>query len=181
METTSHTPGTSGGEAEGPTKVAFRNAMARLAAAVHIVATDGPAGRFGFTASAVCSVTDTPPTLLVCVNKASSSLEALRQNGVLCVNTLSPRQQALSVLFGGGPAMEDRFRAAEWTPAPSGASQLDGALISFDCRVASVAEEGTHRILFCRVLGITEGSETEALVYFARNYHEIRPAASLAL
>lgn len=43
----------------------FRNAMAMLGGAVSVITTDGPAGRFGFTASAVCSVTDAPPTLLV--------------------------------------------------------------------------------------------------------------------
>jgi len=47
----------------------FRDAMARLGAAVNIVTTDGTAGRAGFTASAVCSVTDDPPTLLVCLNR----------------------------------------------------------------------------------------------------------------
>ena len=31
----------------------FREAMARLGAAVHIVTTDGPSGRYGVTASAV--------------------------------------------------------------------------------------------------------------------------------
>jgi flavin reductase len=39
----------------------FRNAMAQLGSAITIITTDGPAGRFGFTASAVCSVTDSPP------------------------------------------------------------------------------------------------------------------------
>ncbi len=48
----------------------YRDAMARLGAAVSIVTTDGPAGRAGFTASAVCSVTDDPPTLLVCMNRS---------------------------------------------------------------------------------------------------------------
>ncbi len=43
----------------------FRDAMSCMGAAVNIITTDGPAGRAGFTASAVCSVTDTPPTLLV--------------------------------------------------------------------------------------------------------------------
>ncbi len=42
----------------------FRDAMSCMGAAVNIITTDGPAGRAGFTASAVCSVTDTPPTLL---------------------------------------------------------------------------------------------------------------------
>ena len=45
-------------------KASFRDAMAHVGAAVNIITTDGPAGRAGFTASAVCSVTDTPPTLL---------------------------------------------------------------------------------------------------------------------
>ncbi|WP_198511682.1 flavin reductase, partial [Bacillus subtilis] len=49
-------------------KTEFRNAMSRLGAAVNIITTEGPAGRAGFTASAVCSVTDSPPTLLVCLN-----------------------------------------------------------------------------------------------------------------
>ncbi len=48
-------------------KASFRDAMAHVGAAVNIITTDGPAGRAGFTASAVCSVTDTPPTLLVCL------------------------------------------------------------------------------------------------------------------
>ena len=30
----------------------FRNAMSRLGGAVSVITTDGPAGRFGFTASA---------------------------------------------------------------------------------------------------------------------------------
>lgn len=51
----------------------FRDAMSRLGAAVNVVTTDGSAGLGGFTASAVCSVTDSPPTLLVCMNRDSKS------------------------------------------------------------------------------------------------------------
>ena len=40
-------------------KQAYREAMARLGAAVNVITSDGPGGRAGFTASAVCSVTDT--------------------------------------------------------------------------------------------------------------------------
>jgi hypothetical protein len=46
--------------------------MARLGAAVNVVTTDGSAGRCGFTASAVCAITDEPPTLLVCMNRSSA-------------------------------------------------------------------------------------------------------------
>jgi hypothetical protein len=63
----------------------FKNAMSMLSAAVNVVTTDGPAGRHGFTASAVCSVTDNPPTLLVCMNTASRSYENFVQNKVLAL------------------------------------------------------------------------------------------------
>jgi hypothetical protein len=48
----------------GDSQVAFRAAMAKLPAAVNVVTTNGPQGRAGITTvSAVCSVTDTPPTV----------------------------------------------------------------------------------------------------------------------
>ena len=67
----------------------FRDAMSCMGAAVNIITTDGPAGRAGFTASAVCSVTDTPPTLLVCLNRGASVWPVFNENRTLCVNTLS--------------------------------------------------------------------------------------------
>ena len=43
-----------------PETSAYRDAMARLGAAVNIVTTGTLENPVGFTASAVCSVTDTP-------------------------------------------------------------------------------------------------------------------------
>ena len=48
----------------------FREAMSRLGAAVHVITTAGPGGKTGATATAVCSVSDAPPTLMVCLNRA---------------------------------------------------------------------------------------------------------------
>ena len=70
----------------------FRDAMSCMGAAVNIITTDGPGGRAGFTASAVCSVTDTPPTLLVCLNRGASVWPVFNENRTLCVNTLSAGQ-----------------------------------------------------------------------------------------
>ena len=94
-------------------KESFRDAMARVGAAVNIITTDGPAGRAGFTASAVCSVTDTPPTLLVCLNRSASVWPVFSEHHTLCVNTLAAGQEALSTLFGGKTAMDERFAAAD--------------------------------------------------------------------
>src|ERR1700693_5927988 len=81
-------------EAIGPDPVVtveaqlFREAMSRLGAAGPEVTTAGPAGKTGFTATAVCSVSDAPPTLLVCINRKSQGGPMMRENGVFCVNTL---------------------------------------------------------------------------------------------
>src|ERR1700737_5557370 len=77
----------------------FRSAMSRLGAAVNLITSDGPGGRHGLTASAVCSVTDDPPTVLVCINRASASNALLKDNGVLCVNVLASHHEELSQRF----------------------------------------------------------------------------------
>src|SRR3984885_6972517 len=133
-------------------KQAYREAMARLGAAVNVITTDGPGGLAGFTASAVCSVTDTPPTLIVCLNRSSSVADAFDQNRALCVNTLASGREPLSRLFGGSTLQEERFAAAEWVSGKTGAPRLTDAIVSFDCEVESAVDSGTHRVLFCRVV-----------------------------
>lgn len=160
-------------------KEIYREAMARLGAAVNVITTDGPGGQAGFTASAVCSVTDTPPTLLVCANRANDSYPALKANGVLCVNTLTPAQQDHSPLFAGMTehTMEGRFSSSTWHTLVTGSPVLDGAAVSFDCRIDQVVEVGTHDVFFCSVEGVEAGPTSEALIYFARGYHRLPPVS----
>jgi len=154
-------------------KAAFRAGMSRLGAAVNIVTTDGPLGRAGFTASAVCSVTDDPPTLLVCLNRSSSVYGSFIRNEALCVNTLKPNHEELSRLFGGKTPMDERFAAAAWSVGTSGAPVLQDATVSFDCRIASKADVGSHTILFCEVLAIACHDVADGLIYFDRGYHRV--------
>lgn len=158
----------------------YREAMARFGAAVSVVTTGGPAGRYGFTASAVCSVTDDPPTLLVCVNRRNDSHPALIGNGVMCVNTLAAGQEEISSVFGGGTqAQEARFAAGDWHTLVTGAPVLRGAVVAFDCRIVSVTEIGTHSVVFGEVVAIEHGSEHDGLVYFGRGYHRVRRPETL--
>jgi flavin reductase len=154
-------------------KMGFRNAMARLGAAVNIVTTDGPGGRAGFAATAVCSVSDTPPTLLVCINRSSSAYEPVKANGVLCVNVTSADHQPLCNLFGGKTPVSERFAGAEWSTLATGSAVLDDALESFDCRISSTFPSGSHDILVCDVVAIKQRSDGRGLVYFERAYHTI--------
>ena len=156
-------------------KQAYREAMARLGAAVNVVTSDGAGGRCGFTASAVCSVTDSPPTLLVCVNRTNDSYPPLKVNGVLCVNTLAGGQEDLSAIFAG--LTEDdasaRFNTGVWHRLETGAPVLTDATVAFDCRITESVEIGTHTVFFAEVDAIQVGSSREALIYFGRVYHRL--------
>ncbi|WP_234449981.1 flavin reductase [Acidovorax sp. MR-S7] len=151
--------------------------MSRLGAAVHVITSDGPAGRLGFTASAVCSVSDSPATLLVCMNRNSEQNDPLRRNGVFCVNCLAGEQQDLSEMFAGygGIAMRDRFDRQAWRTLTTGSPVLDGTLVSFDCRIASTFEVATHTLLIGEVMSVRAGNYSNAaLIYFQRQYHTLR-------
>jgi flavin reductase len=127
-------------------KPTFRDAMAGLGAAVNIITTDGTAGRTGCTASAVCGVTDEPPTLLVCINRASQNNAAMRENGRLCVNVLSADQKDVAMRFATrNLSLDERFAGATWQRLETGAPVLDGAVSALDCEIASLTEVGTHR------------------------------------
>lgn len=164
------------GESASLDRQQFRDAMAGLAAAVNVITSDGPHGRAGFTATAVCSVTDQPPTLLVCINRSASVYALFTGNGTLCVNTLGHDQQALSNAFGGKTSQTERFAHGQWTTGMTGAPVLNGASLAFECRVSRHVSVGTHDILFCEVERIHQQDDASALVYFGRQYHALEPA-----
>lgn len=156
----------------------YRDAMAGLGAAVSIITTDGPAGRAGFTASAVCSVTDDPPTLLVCMNRTSSAHASVAGNKLVCVNVLSAQQEPLSRLFGGKVPIAERFAAAVWSTLETGAPVLSDCAVALDCQIANVTTVGTHDVLFCRVVALQRSGLTENLIYLGRAYHSVRACSS---
>jgi flavin reductase len=154
----------------------FRDGMARLGAAVTLITTDGPAGRHGFTATAVCSVTDTPPTLLVCINRDVRAYEAILANGILGVNVLAADHQALSNAFADRAlGADERFARAEWRVGASGVPLLDGAGVAFECELAEAKPVGTHDVLFCRVLDVRLPDRRDGLlVWHERRYRALR-------
>jgi flavin reductase (DIM6/NTAB) family NADH-FMN oxidoreductase RutF len=168
-------------EAIGPEAVAsveaplFREAMSKLGAAVHVVTTEGPGGKTGFTATAVCSVSDQPPTLLVCLNRRSNSTPMLRDNCVLCVNTLRAAESTIADMFAGrtGAKAAERFSAGEWITLKTGAPVLKTAVVAFDCRVIEVKAVASHDVYFCVVEAIHSGATGPALVYHDRAYKQV--------
>lgn len=153
----------------------FREAMSRIGTAVYVVTTGGKAGKGGFTATAVASVSDAPPTLLVCLNSASRATPVLKANGVMSVNMLRAGEEAIADVFAGrtGASVEERFKSGEWITLATGAPVLYSALISFDCRILEAKEVGTHNVFFAAVEAIRHGKAGPALVYHERAYKRV--------
>lgn len=166
-----HPPGSTGSPIDA---ALFREGMSRVAGAVHVVTTDGPAGRAGFTATAVTPVTDSPAALLVCVNTAARSVRSLMENGVFCVNTLAAEDAAIADAFAGRTGLQgpDRFALGAWDIVATGAPCLASSLVSFDCRVSDARVVSTHHVIIGEILGIRLGEAgRSALVYQGRVYH----------
>lgn len=150
----------------------YRDAMAQFAGAVHVVATDGPNGRRGTTVIAACSVSDEPPTILVCLNRLNPANDVFAQNGVFALNTLARDQRPVADAFSGltGLPQQERFSLGEWETLATGAPVLAGALATFDCRLIEAKDIATHRVLFGKVTGLRIGDSVEPLIYHRRAY-----------
>ena len=101
---------------------AYRDAMARLPAPSTSSPRTGQAGKRGATVIAACSVSDAPPTILVCVNRQNPSNELFLENGRFALNTLAAEHEPLAVGFSGvtGLPPEERLRWASGTPSLRG-------------------------------------------------------------
>ncbi|MDB1125620.1 4-hydroxyphenylacetate 3-monooxygenase, reductase component [Vibrio algarum] len=156
----------------------FRDAMANLAAAVNIVTTGGEAGTVGITATAVCSITDTPATIMVCVNKNSASNEIIKNNKNLCINVCASEQQQMSLDFAGMTelTMEERFANPAWTKNEAGVPVLSDCLASIEGHISEISEMGTHTVFFVKIDNIAVNKGKDALVYFAREFKTVECA-----
>ena len=159
----------------------FREGMSLLPTAVNVITTNGNSGCHGFTASAVCSVTDTPPTLLVCMNQTSRSHAHFLENKTLSVNVLGTQHESISNAFASKLCSEERFEHGAWTTLATGAPILEDALVSFDCEIEDIQQVGTHSIFMCRVVAIKQSESDESLVYFNRSYHQVGQVAQIEI
>jgi flavin reductase (DIM6/NTAB) family NADH-FMN oxidoreductase RutF len=158
----------------------FRLGMSRLASGVSVVATGSardPSSWRGMTATAVCSLSAEPPSLVVCLNYETGTYKELRQNSLFSVNVLSSRDVRLAQTFAGQHGLfgAKRFIPADWCPGALGVPVLAGALTSFECRISRSLEYGTHSLLIGDI-GTIRSAERDAdgpLVYHSHRFRDL--------
>ncbi|WP_454862661.1 flavin reductase family protein [Paraburkholderia fungorum] len=125
----------------------FKQSMRSVVASVNVITCRYEDTHYGLTATAFCSVSADPPTVLICVNGNASACERIRLSGRFCVNVLTSGMEELAAAFAGKIAPEHRFASGRWRELESGNLMAEGCAAAFDCEVKSVMQEGSHWIL----------------------------------
>jgi flavin reductase len=123
----------------------FIAAMGAAATGVSVVTTEGLAGRFGLTVSAISSVSAEPPMLLACAEVFAGR----------------PRS--------GKPYDFDRHA---WEEGSMGQPLLADATASFECEIECSQDAGSHRIFIGRVVNARRNT-AEPLVYCNRAFGRV--------
>lgn len=151
----------------------FREAMARFATSVTVVTAYDADTPVGCTATAVFSLTDRPPTMVVSLASASGTLRHITAAGHFAVNVLPWRLRALADRFARCPSGQ-RFEGVEHT-ARSGAPLLTGAVAGLVCRVTRLVPLADHTLVVGEVLHARTEDHADPLVHHARR--QTRPEA----
>jgi flavin reductase (DIM6/NTAB) family NADH-FMN oxidoreductase RutF len=127
----------------------FRTVIGHFATGVTVVTTATADEMLGTTASAVCSVSLEPPTVLVCMNESSVTGQAIRETRAFAVNILAEEQAALATRCAS--KAPGKLVDGEVARGPSGQPVLPGSLASLECRVTQEVRAGTHVVFFGEV------------------------------
>ena len=154
---------------------AFREAMQQLPSGVCVISVGRGAERSGLTATSVSSLSMEPPTLLVSVNRASSSYQALTRHPAFSVSVLAAGHHAVANAFAGrdGAQGVDRYAAGRWITLNSGVSVLSDAIAAFDCEVEERIERHTHAIIIGRVRDLITPGGPSALLYWRGQFDQL--------
>jgi 3-hydroxy-9,10-secoandrosta-1,3,5(10)-triene-9,17-dione monooxygenase reductase component len=147
----------------------FRRVFGHFCTGVTVVTTLDDAGApAGFACQAFAALSLDPPLVLFCPGNGSATGRDIERAGHFCVNVLAEDQRDVSRRFGtrGG----DKFAGVAWTPCPSGAPVLDGALAWAACRVEAVHDAGDHRVVIGLVTDLGPVRDARPLLFYKGRY-----------
>lgn len=143
----------------------FKLGMRQVASSVAVVTSRAGAIRNGLTATAICSVSAEPPTMLACINRNASADAIIAESESFAINFLAEDQHNIARLFSKSKlGADERFGEGNWLSMVTGAPILEGAVASFDCEVEERIPSGTHHIYVGRVVAVASTGQ-DALLY----------------
>jgi flavin reductase (DIM6/NTAB) family NADH-FMN oxidoreductase RutF len=151
-------------------RASFKLAMRRFPAAVSVITSADQSRRHGMTATAVTSLSLDPPSLIVCINRATLLHDIMQVGRHFCVNVLRRDQAELSSAFSGAIAPEARFAVGTWHTSTEGVSYLAEAQVNIFCRKVAAVPYGTHTIFIGEAEAVNVHDPVEPLIYQDAQY-----------
>jgi flavin reductase (DIM6/NTAB) family NADH-FMN oxidoreductase RutF len=153
----------------------YRSIMACFPTGVAIVTAHESGDRpRGLTLSAFCAVSLEPPLVLVCVDRSSNTLPALRAAGGFTVNFLAGGREHLAVLYAS--KAEEKFHGIAWRrpDVPEGGPILheDSAAYAV-CVTRQAIEAGDHWVFIGEVKDGAVIDGRLPLVYHQRSFIDL--------
>jgi flavin reductase (DIM6/NTAB) family NADH-FMN oxidoreductase RutF len=142
----------------------FRQAMRSVASAVYLITSRGDEGDVGMTATAACSLSFDPMSVLICVNRSASIMRTLETSQRFVLNILSSADAGVATAFGSPAGRADRFAGGDWYDL-DGMPALKTSLSSISCDIASGMDFGTHRIFAGTVRHVDNRAGLSELLY----------------
>lgn len=148
----------------------FRSLMRNIASSVAVITTNQAGRPHGMTATAICSVSAEPATVLIVVNRSTRSHPILSATRTFTANILAEHQRDISAMFSS--KHDDLFSGIEYRAGSTGNPIIKSVAAYIECAVISDIDVGTHTIFIGRVLG-GDVSRALPLVYHEGEYKSL--------
>ncbi|MGH8903760.1 MAG: flavin reductase family protein [Egibacteraceae bacterium] len=153
------------------TATLYRDLMSSFPTGVAVITSFDQHGRpHGMTCTSLSSVTLTPPTLLVCLNRRSGTLDAVQTYGSFAINLLHSRARRVAEIFSG--PVPDRFSQVRWRLSNvAGLPWLfEDAFALAECTVRKSSIVGDHEVVLGEVCEVVLHGSDVPLLYGMRQF-----------
>ena len=149
----------------------FKLAMSHFACGVTIVTTEHDGARYGMTVASFASLSLHPPLVIVCIEIAAKSHDAIVAAGKFGVSILGAEQAELSGRFAS-KKIDDKFEGVRLIDSALDVPLLEGAICTLECRVNERLPGGDHSIFVGEVVD-ARVSDGAPLLYFRSGYRNL--------
>ncbi|GGX01116.1 flavin reductase family protein [Streptomyces lomondensis] len=141
-----------------------------------VTAMDGQTPR-GLAVNAFSSISLDPATVMVCVQRTSSTHACLFRADHLAINILSTDQ--LDVVRTFASKADDKFKDVAWESGPYGSPLIARSSAQMETEIRERLQASTHTVFICRVVHAAV-AERPPMVYSAGKFFDGGALAPLA-
>ena len=151
-----------------PDEPSYRTVLGHFATGVTIITAMSDGQPIGVSANSFSSVSLSPPLVLFCASKDSTTWPKIEAAGKFTVNILNEHQEDVYRVFATRGA--DRFSRIGWRPSANGSPILHDALAYIDCTIEHQYEGGDHLIVVGLVQELGVLGDEGPLIFYRGGY-----------